>query len=116
MKNRLKMKNPIVDEIINRLKKLNPAKVIIFGSYAKNEIHENSDIDIVVILNKRGLSKSYEKMLENKREVSQLILDLRKIVPIDLLVYTIDEWEYLKKTGSLFFKEIEEKGINLTGG
>ena len=30
------------------------AHVIIFGSYANDDIHEDSDVDLVVILKKKG--------------------------------------------------------------
>ena len=106
-------KEKIINEILKRLKEINPAEIIIFGSYVDNNMHENSDIDILVVLNKKGFSKNYEEILENKKMISKRITDLRRIIPIDLLVYTKDEWEYLKNTGSLFIKKIEKDGLRL---
>ena len=40
--------------------------------------------------------------------------EIRKRIPIDLLVYTKDEWELLRRdSGSSFFKQIEENGVQL---
>ena len=113
MKMKKRDRKDIVNEIVERIKKVNPLRVIIFGSYAKGNTHKDSDIDVLVVLNKKGFSKDYEEILENKRLVSKNLSDLRKIIPIDLLVYTKDEWEYLKNSGSLFFKEIEKRGLKI---
>ncbi len=44
--------NDIINEkIINYLKKYNPSKIALFGSYARNEDNENSDIDILIDFN-----------------------------------------------------------------
>ena len=32
-------------------KELNPEKIVVFGSYATGQIHEDSDIDVAVIFN-----------------------------------------------------------------
>jgi len=45
------MDSHIIDKIVNRMKEINPAKVILFGSYALGEPHEDSDLDIIVVTN-----------------------------------------------------------------
>ena len=103
----------LLKEIKERIAVLRPWKVIIFGSAAKGTFTQESDIDIVVILDKPGISKDYSEILENKSEVSRVLRDIRKKVPVDLLVYTRDEWEALKKSGSSFYMEIEKEGYVL---
>ena len=51
----------IKDEIVERLRPLNPEKIILFGSYAYGKPTEDSDIDLCII-EKSVLSKSKEKM------------------------------------------------------
>ncbi len=67
-----------INELVNRIKTVNPEKIILFGSNANNNSSAGSDIDIIVVLNKIGYSVSYKEMLGNKQLVSQKIIDIRK--------------------------------------
>jgi len=73
-------------------------------------INEDSDIDLVVILNNETLPSNYEEKLQNKIFVRNAILDISFKVAIDLLVYTKMEFEKLRIIGNPFLKEITEKG------
>ena len=103
----------IKQEIITLLKNLKLNKVLLFGSYAYGDVHDDSDVDLLVILDKKGTSHDYMEMLQNKKVVSKQLRELRKKIPIDLLVYTVDEWAILKDSGSSFFQQIETEGIQL---
>ncbi len=105
-----KNKEQLLKDIRSKMEPINPYKVIVFGSAISDKFHKDSDIDLVVILNKKGIAKTYKERIENRKLVSRLLRDLRKKIPIDLFVYTKDEWELLQKSGSTFYKEIEEKG------
>ena len=90
-----------------------PLKAILFGSFARRASHEDSDIDLVVILNKEGRSESYEALVNNRMEISRKLRELRKRYPMDVLVYTKDEWEELRSSGSSFIERIESEGISI---
>jgi predicted nucleotidyltransferase len=105
--------NVISQDVVRLLKNQNLHKVLIFGSYAQEKAQAESDLDLLVVLNKEGMSGSYAEVLENKKSVSMLLRELRKKIPIDLLVYTKDEWAALKKSGSSFIQQIEREGIRL---
>jgi len=61
------------EEIVERLKPLNPDKIILFGSYAYGTPDENSDIDLFLIKNKKS-SQEYDKYeLEASRRLTELI-------------------------------------------
>lgn len=105
--------NNIKKEIIKLLQNQDIYKIFIFGSYAVGKVHSDSDVDLLVILNKNGVSNNYKSLLENKRTISKLLHELRKSVPIDLLVYTKDEWEILKNSKSSFIKRIEKECVSL---
>ena len=100
-------------EIITLLKNLKLDTVLLFGSYAYGDVHDDSDVDLLVILDKKGVSSDYAEMLQNKTAVSRQLRELRKKIPIDLLVYTIDEWTILKNSGSSFIGQIETKSVQL---
>ncbi|MGR3178565.1 MAG: nucleotidyltransferase domain-containing protein [Candidatus Anammoxibacter sp.] len=103
----------LVEEILILLKDQKLYKVILFGSYAYKKPHDDSDIDLLVILDKNGVSNNYKKILENKKLISKQLRALRKRVPIDLLVYTKDEWKILQDCKTSFFKQVEKEGVAL---
>lgn len=87
--------------LINQFKAL---KIVIFGSFAGNEVSEWSDLDIVVVRDTtlRFLDRSAE-----------LIRVLQPQVGVDFLVYTPDEWDSMIKENLFVRKEISEKGKEL---
>ena len=102
------------EEIIYRLKNnVDVKELLLFGSYAHDVPNENSDIDLVVVLNERGISKNYDEKFLRRRKISTLFQDLRQLLAIDLLVYTIDEWKKLTALNSSFIRDIKAKGIRL---
>ena len=97
-------------EINERLKPLNPYKVILFGSYANGDADENSDIDLLVVLNKEEIPQNFKEKLENKVLVRNMILSLSKEVPIDLLVYSRKEYELINLSDNSFARNINKFG------
>lgn len=52
--------NPVF--LVNKLKSLNPQKIILFGSYAKGNIRPESDVDVLII--KQTKKKPAERVAE----------------------------------------------------
>ncbi len=76
-------------------------KMIVFGSLASGEIHEWSDIDLLVVkeTNKRFLDRSYEVRMKLKtREAA------------DFVVYTPQEFVEMAQSRRFVREEIVEKG------
>lgn len=85
------------------LKKVLPVKeVYLYGSFAKDEIHEGSDIDLLII----GDFK--ERFFDRVGKVLELT-DL----PIEPLVYTVKEFEELKNSKNPFITEVLKTAIRL---
>ena len=72
----------IKDEIVDKLKPLNPYQVILFGSYAYGTPTEESDLDICII----------EKEMVSKKEKKSKIRNALKEIKIakDILVENYD--------------------------
>jgi predicted nucleotidyltransferase len=99
----------IIYRIVNRLKEINPDKVILFGSYAWGDPHGESDLDIIVVTNDDIMPKNYKEKMEIYLKVSTLLSELKKQTPIDLVVHTRLMYNKFLKLGSAFSKEILKK-------
>jgi predicted nucleotidyltransferase len=94
--------------ISKRLKKeYHAEKVILFGSYARGDATEDSDVDLFII------APTNERFFERMATVLELIRDLKKGIPIELIILTKEEAEERIKIGDPFVKGITEKGVYL---
>jgi predicted nucleotidyltransferase len=83
-----------------------PEKIILFGSRAYGEPHEDSDVDLLVILSFTG--RPFRKALEILKKVSAF-----KKFPLDLKVYTPEEIQWRYEGRDPLVREATEKGIVL---
>ena len=100
----------LLNKIIQNLLSVNPSMIILFGSYAKNDFDEESDVDLVVILDTKMIPETYDHKLKLKVQVRYTIYELSRQIPIDLIVYTNGEFEILKKQKTSFYNELMETG------
>ena len=89
----------LVDFIISKMKSV--TSIMLFGSFAKGENDNNSDIDIVVI------STSKDKPTS---EVSKLLNR-----DVNLLNFSASEWSKQSKTNRAFYLDVITDGIALYG-
>jgi len=94
--------NTVLDDLVFSLKSSDPYKIIIFGSYARGNPNENSDIDLLVILDNDHVSKTYKERLEKRLFIRNLVLDI--------LVYSKEELNLIKNRGNFLIEEIERTG------
>ena len=92
-------------EIVERLKPLNPEKIILFGSYAYGNPTKDSDLDICVV------ERDYNHKFKEKQKIRELLkdIDLAK----DILNPKLEEYEFYKNEFGSVYKDIEEKGVVL---
>jgi len=102
-----------LDMILERLKGLDLHKVILFGSFASGQPREDSDIDLLVVTNDDFLPKDHREKSDLYLTVSNALTDLAGKMPIDLIVHTKAMYQRFIQLGSLFSKEILQKGIVL---
>jgi predicted nucleotidyltransferase len=87
--------------------KENLIKEYLFGSYAKNKQGKWSDIDILIIVNKIDA--------ELRKKISSLSADysLNEGLVFSPILKDIQIWDRNKKYNTLFYKEIQQYGIEL---
>jgi predicted nucleotidyltransferase len=89
----------MVQRIVDRF---NPERVILFGSTAYGKLIEDSDVDLLVIM------ESDKRPIQRIAEVSEVIRP--RLVAVDLLVKTPAEVQKRLEIGDSFVAEILKKG------
>ena len=82
-------------------------RVILFGSYAKGNATEDSDVDLLVV------APTKERFFERMASVRRLIRDLRDGLAVSPIVLTPVELEKRRQAGDPFVQEILETGVSL---
>lgn len=95
--------------IKNSIKDVAPgATVILYGSHARGDDHVNSDIDILILLNKDKITREDEKQI--KYPLYDIEIDTGKI--ISPLVLSKNDWDSRHKI-TPFYENVKKEGIIL---
>jgi predicted nucleotidyltransferase len=91
-----------IDKLLEVLRLYQPERVNLFGSVAREEADDLSDLDIVVI--KRTTAPFFERLME-----------VGRLLPagtggVDVLVYTPDEFAAMQRDGNAFAEMFAEEG------
>jgi len=103
------MKNHI-ESVKKQISQLNPFKVMLFGSYAHGMPDEDSDMDIIVILDNEDMPQNFSERMKNHSKVRKNLRAINKKIAMDILVYTKAEWNKLIETDNSFIREVTETG------
>ncbi len=98
-------------EFINRLKKRYAneiKKVMLFGSHARGDQVRESDIDLLIVVEKRTI--------DIEREIVDLSFDILMEFSVDISpkVYSEYEFNLEKRLGAPFMRNVEREGVALT--
>ena len=101
---------PVMEQIVSLITSLvTPEKIILFGSYARGENKNISDVDILVLV----------KNLQNEREVTgklnKALLKSNISIPVDFLAADCDKYDSLKSKLGYIYKTIASEGQVLYG-
>jgi len=93
-----------VQEVIRKIVEgYDPEKIIIFGSYARGDWTEDSDLDVLVV------KETDERWL--KRTVAVSSLCRPRLLPMDILVKTHEEIQEMLEGRSLFMRTVLDEGM-----
>ena len=102
MNNKVSIINQIINTIVSTVV---PDKVILFGSHARGDHRDHSDVDILIL----------KKGLKNERELTNnLYLEFfnKKIsVPVDLIAVDYDKYNQLSDDIGYIYKKIKQEGV-----
>jgi predicted nucleotidyltransferase len=86
-----------------------PEQIILFGSYARGENRDNSDMDILIVI----------KNLTNERKITgdlyKELLNNNISTPIDFIAVDYDKYNKLKNKNGYIYKTINKEGKILYG-
>lgn len=100
-------------EIVERLKPLDPEKIILFGSYAWGTPNKDSDIDLYVVTKDNYIPVSFKDNMELKLRIAMSLNDIMSDNPTDLIVHTKKMHEKFLSKHSYFSKKIMSDGVSL---
>ncbi|MCL2264303.1 MAG: nucleotidyltransferase domain-containing protein [Defluviitaleaceae bacterium] len=99
----------LLQEVADSIKKVHPeSTVILFGSYARGEQNEESDLDICVLV--RELTTPRIDMVVDARCAIRRDFPL----PVDVLLFTHDEFEESAQKRSRMQYKIKNEGVILS--
>ena len=82
-------------------------RMVIYGSKARGEGGPESDLDVLLIV--RNASTHLKREL---RRIGHLLAATSDAVP-SILVYTQDEWESRRESGSPLYRAVERDGVRV---
>ena len=96
----------VLDYIRDRIvEEINPKRIMVFGSYARDEFKEGSDLDLLILVDDPKLRK------ELYRKINKLLFP--RTIPIDIVIQSEDEINRLVETEHEFYLEISENNRTL---
>lgn len=102
-------KDKIINKIIQVVDKTNPdSEIILYGSQARGDNNENSDWDLLILLNQMNIPFEQEtKIMDDYYE-----LELAENIVISPLIYTKNDWN-TKYASIPLHLNINQEGIKI---
>jgi predicted nucleotidyltransferase len=91
-----------IDQIVSSLGEYDPERIILFGSHARRDADEYSDLDLVVI------KETEERFLDRLKRVYEI---MQPDFALDILVYTPQEFADMLEKGNPFLERVLEEGV-----
>ena len=98
----------VIDKLVGDIvKSVNPLRIILFGSAARGDAGEHSDIDLLVVM---------PEGVHRRRTAQKLYREITGLgVPFDIVVATPQDLEKHKDNRGLIYKRALKEGIEIYG-
>jgi len=96
--------------IIEKLKPLNPVRIILFGSYAYGTPNENSDVDLYIVTNDDIMPETWKEKSDIYQKTASYLEDITNMYQTDLIVHTKKMHEKFLEMDSMFSRKIFSQG------
>ena len=95
---------------MEKLLEINIYKVILFGSYAEEREDNESDIDLLIVLDDDTLPENYDQWLEIKMKARRLLREINREIAIEALskCYFSEPQYWVDFSNSLCNNELEK--------
>ena len=104
-----KQESNITQLISSRIKNKDPkAEIILFGSHARGEAREDSDWDVLILIDQDKQSRLIEKKYRD--EMFELELEIGQ--PISTFVFSKADWN-TKYSITPLYKNIQKEGVKI---
>lgn len=95
------MAQPTLDSVVSGLMPYDPEKIIVFGSYARGDADEFSDLDLVII------KRTNERFVRRAIEADAYI---EWPTSVDVFVYTPEEFQLMQEQDNPFIERVLAEG------
>jgi predicted nucleotidyltransferase len=102
-------------DLINNILKINPEKIIIFGSFSNETENMESDLDLYVVTKDLFVPENWHEKNDLYLKVSRTLRKIRTNIPIDLIVHTKSMYEEALKNKGSFVNHVLETGKVIYG-
>lgn len=106
----IKKQNEIIKAILE-ITKIH--QIYIFGSYARGEQNEDSDIDFYIIINNKIMS--FEQMKEITYKIRKNLLEKNLYTRMDILINDFEDFENKKNTNGSIENIVISEGVLIYG-
>jgi len=91
-----------ITQVVSALKEYEPERIILFGSQARGNVDQYSDLDVIII------KETDERFLDRLKTIYELV---QPRFAMDVLVYTPQEFTEMQKRGNSFIEMVLKEGI-----
>ena len=96
---------PIIDQIVSIIvSTVDPDQIMLFGSYARGDFTEKSDVDVLIL--KKGMIKKRELI----KKLHRAFFDFKLDKAVDVLALDSDRYNEIKNCLGFIYKTIKEEG------
>jgi len=102
-----------IEDILKRIKRsvylTDPdAQILLYGSYARGDYDDRSDIDLIILLDKKKITREDEKRI--KYPLYSIEFDVGRI--ISPIIISKKDWDY-KHNVTPLYENVQSEGIQL---